>query len=90
MKTNTNTPLPEQEADMPMKAISKDLESYFINRNGLGYTKSPAIWGNYKPNTIAPLVYLKKPKWVSDDDFDKILDALKLELIIMEDTNDTK
>lgn len=67
-----------------MKAISKDLKSYSISDKGTLGVKSHAIFGFYKPNIIAPLVYLRKPKWVSDKDFERIVSSLKLELVIME------
>lgn len=36
-----------------MKAISKDLKRYSISEKGTLGVKSHAIWGFYKPNTIA-------------------------------------
>jgi hypothetical protein len=64
--------------------MTKDLVGYSISTDGLAYIKSAAIYGHYKPNTIAPLVYLQKPKWVSDEDFKRIISSLKLELALME------
>ncbi len=64
-----------------MKAISKDLESYHIAVDGIEHAfKTPAIVGQYKPNIFAPLVYLLKPKWVSEDDFKRIISSITIEL----------
>ena len=58
------------------------LESYSIDKEGVkGICKSPAIWGNnMNTNEVYPLVYLGKPKWMTDEAFNKVLDGLRLDL----------
>ena len=73
-----------------MKAISKDLTSFTITPNSFAHIKSGGIYGNYKPNVIAPLVYFKKPKWVNQEDFERIVNSIKIELVMLEPLNQTK
>lgn len=57
------------------------IESYSILTTGLRPIKSPAIWVCKKDtNGMYPLVYFKKPKWVDEDDFKKVLESIKLHL----------
>ena len=52
-------------------------------------TKTPTLYGHFDVidtetgkvgGVIATLVYLKKPKWVSEEDFNKVLDGITLNL----------
>ena len=58
----------------------KNMRAYSISPNGLeGRVKSPIIYGHWG-NTISPLAYIQKPKWVSDEDFARVVKSLCLEL----------
>ena len=55
-------------------------DSYSISRNGLeGICKSPVIWG-HRESSMMPLVYLRKPKWMTEEDFYKVVDNLTIHL----------
>ena len=41
--------------------------------------KRPAIWAVCEPNQVRPLVYLQRPKWVSDEQWARILKAIKID-----------
>ena len=41
--------------------------------------KRPAIWAFCEPNHIRPLVYLQRPKWVSDEQWARILKVIKID-----------
>ena len=62
-----------------MKEIT--LESYTVCKNGFcpPMRKSPAIAG-MEGNHMFPLVYLTKPKNISEESFKAILDGLRLEI----------
>ena len=44
-----------------------------------GICKQPCIWGNNRGRT-APLVYLQKPKWISEESFLEIIQGLELNM----------
>lgn len=61
------------------------LKSYSIGKE----TKTPILWGHFDVldtdtgkvgGLISPLVYLRRPKWVSEEDFNKVLDGVTLNL----------
>lgn len=57
-----------------------DIDSYSVNKTGIkGLVKSPAIWG-HKDNVMFPLVYLRKPKHMSEKDWQEVLEGLRLEI----------
>lgn len=52
-------------------------------------TKTPTLYGHFDVidtetgkvgGAISTLVYLKKPKWMAEEDFNKVLDGLALNL----------
>ena len=55
------------------------LEFYSISPPVKGLTKSFVIWIR-EESTIYPLVYLQKPKWISDKSFKKIVLSIRLDL----------
>lgn len=58
----------------PITSISK-------SPDGLtGYRKSPIIWGNRHPNTGYPLAYLRKPAWMTDEDWRVVFNGLQVTL----------
>jgi len=68
---------------VPLKRLVRHLEKYSISTEPLsGVCKSPAFWGHYKEDKsgISPLVYFKKPKWISDESFAEIVKHLSLDL----------
>ena len=57
------------------------IESYSISIENNGHVKSPTLWVQRKDkNAIYPLIYFRKPKWVDEDDFKKVLENIKLHL----------
>ncbi len=58
------------------------IDKYSIAKNGLPpYRKSPIIFGHAMgTNQSYPLAYLRKPRWMKDDSWDKILDAIELNI----------
>ena len=57
-----------------LKSISCDK-----NKSGFAGIKSAIIWGNTERGTY-PLLYIKKPKHLSQEDFDEILSNLEVTL----------
>ena len=56
------------------------IDSYSISKKGIrGVVKGAAIWGHVG-TTVFPLVYLRKPKHLSDSDWQEVLDGVRLEL----------
>ena len=50
------------------------------NRNKLFGIKSGIVWGHSKDcNGMFPLLYISKPKHISQEDFEYILDHMSLE-----------
>jgi hypothetical protein len=43
-----------------------NLESYSISDKQSSLTKCTAVWA-HSGNTMAPLIYLRRPKWIEDD-----------------------
>jgi hypothetical protein len=50
--------------------------------NGLeGRVKSPIIWGHAKEkNCIFPVAYLRKPKWMDEESWKKVVDCIELKM----------
>lgn len=62
------------------------MENFSLNRiesfsmsTAKGIIKGTAIWGEIGSATF-PLCYLHKPKWMSEGDFNKFLNALVLKI----------
>lgn len=60
--------------DMPM-----NIEKYYVDGPIKGICKSHAIWGQ-DGGRISPVAYLRKPKYVTDEQWVEIVAAIKLEL----------
>lgn len=41
--------------------------------------KTPAIWVIIEPNIAMPVCYLRKPKWLTDDQWEAVLGAIRFE-----------
>jgi len=65
-----------------MKKITDKLKSfeYDKNRNGIFGIKSGIVWGKFSNQGTSPILYISKPKHVSQEDFELLLD--KIEIII--------
>lgn len=64
-------------------SILDDIRSieYDRNRKSIFGIKSAIIWGHSKSsNSCSPLLYISKPKSVSKEDFEYLLDRLKVEI----------
>lgn len=44
------------------------------------YQRGYCLYGTFDPNISSPLVYLRKPKHLTEESFKKIVDAIRLEL----------
>ena len=42
--------------------------------------KRPGIWVLCEPNILRPLVYLQRPSWVNDQQWARILKAIRIEV----------
>jgi hypothetical protein len=51
-------------------------ESYYIDRS-MSIRKSVIIYHN-KGSVHSPIVYIKKPKWVSEEEFNDFLDRMQI------------
>lgn len=62
------------------KTIFHKLDSieYDRNRTGIFGIKSAIIWGHNKNKGISPLLYISKPRSVSQEDYEYMLDHLKI------------
>jgi hypothetical protein len=59
----------------------EELKSFSVTREvGKFGRKSGIVWGN-KVNSTSPIMYLSKPKWVSDEDFAELLNCIQIEFI---------
>lgn len=54
-------------------------ESYSIQSPIRGICKSTGIWIS-EGNKMAPLVFFRKPKWVSDDQWLEIVNCIRIDL----------
>lgn len=55
---------------------------YDKNRSNVFGIKSAIIWGHSnKSNSIFPILYISKPKHITQEDFEVLLDSLNIELI---------
>ena len=41
--------------------------------------RRPAIWVMREPNHLLPVCYLQRPKWLSDAQWDAVIDAIRLD-----------
>lgn len=56
------------------------IDIYYINENGIeGLVKSAGIWG-VDGNKTFPLVYLKKPKHLSEEKFKEIIRTIEIKI----------
>lgn len=63
--------------------VNYTLMSYSMSLDGIiGLVKSPTILGTFikedKSALNMPLAYLKKPKWMSDEDWGKVFHSIQL------------
>ena len=65
-------------------SIFKDLKSFEFSTNkehAFG-VKSGIVWGNSnKSNCVYPLLYISKPKGISEEDYNELLDSLEIAFI---------
>lgn len=45
-----------------------------------GLIKSPAIWGENDKGESTPVVYFRKPKWLPQEKFDRLMSELSISL----------
>ncbi len=61
------------------------LMSYSVSSDGLkNHIKSPILWGNFMKDDYSavsmPLAYLRRLKWISDENWDKVISGVKLNI----------
>lgn len=53
------------------------------NRNKIFGIKSGIVWGHSKnSNSSFPLLYISKPKHITEEQFNKLLDSIEINFII--------
>lgn len=61
-----------------MESWWENLKSYYVAKNGIkGMFKSPAIMARVQGAEF-PIVYLRKPKWMTDFEFTRVVDCITL------------
>jgi hypothetical protein len=60
---------------------SVKVQSYSVTKGENGW--KAAIWG-IDGTVVAPLVYLRRPKWMPIEDFNRIVDGIKVEMMPFE------
>jgi len=64
--------------------ILNKIKSFGIDRDKL-WSKFATIYANSaETNSIYPLIYLTKPKHISDEEYKDMLDAIEIKFIIKE------
>lgn len=63
-------------------SILKELQSFEFDRNKSKVfgIKSAIIWGHHKNGGSYPLLYITKPKHVTQEEYEEILDGLNIQL----------
>lgn len=67
-----------------MKNILHGIKAFELDKkpNVFGL-KSAVIWGHSsKSNSMYPLLYLRKPKGISQEEYTQLLDAIQIKFII--------
>jgi len=64
-------------------SIFDDLKSFSFdtNKQKLYGLKSGIVWGNYERGGSSPILYISKPKHLSQEDFDELLDSIDIQFI---------
>ena len=52
-----------------------------IAKNGIAHIKSPVVLLHREPNTIEPLVYFRKPRNITDKQFESIVADLSSQIV---------
>lgn len=60
---------------MAMKFLKLELEK---NKDKVFGARSAILWGYTEATTAYAIVYLKKPKYMSEEEFEDILDGLEI------------
>jgi len=62
--------------------IIDDIKSFSFdaNRKEMFGIKSGIVWGN-KDSSTFPMLYISKPKWVSQDDYEILLESIDINFI---------
>ena len=54
--------------------------SFYFAKQGDPIRKSPSLSVKEEPNVIYPIMYLRKPKWVTDEAFSSIIDDIEAQM----------
>jgi hypothetical protein len=61
----------------PSKKSPSKIVEFEYHPNGVeGMAKSPSLWGRTKENVCVPLIYFKKPKWIPEKVFKRLLNDI--------------
>ena len=56
--------------------------SFDRNKSRLFGIKSGIIWGYFKDkNSVSPILYISKPKHISQEEFDELLDSIEINFV---------
>jgi hypothetical protein len=59
-----------------MKINNKELISIYFDKHPNIRRKSPIVWGEINNGIQIPLFYIRKPKYINNQDFKKVLENL--------------
>lgn len=62
---------------MAVKFLKIELDK---NKNKIFGIRSAILWGFIEDNVSCPIIYLRKPKYMSDEEFESILDRLEIKI----------
>ena len=63
-----------------MRGSGLKIKSYFVSSPIKGICKQYGIWVSGNVNSIMPLIYLQKPKYIDENKWDEICKSVKITL----------
>ena len=57
------------------------VQAISVAKNGIAHIKSPVVLLHREPNIIEPLVYFRKPKNITDKQFESIVADLSSQIV---------
>mgnify|MGYP000064607369 CR=1 FL=1 len=63
-----------------MKIILKNIKNFIFdkNKNNILGIKSAIVFGNLKNNTLIPVLYIRKSKYISEEDYKILLNKITI------------
>jgi len=59
--------------------MSRDMRVTGYSVERIAPDKSYAVWVTMEPNIVSPVCYLKKPKWLTDEQWESVVKSIKLD-----------